>query len=278
MKYPKDKLMLVVAKSHSVVEVLKHLGITSKSGNMHAYITSLIRKYEIDCSHFKNRSHHIPTSKRHFSEILILRSDGTRQRSHVLRRALLDAGIEERCKCGLGPIWNDKPLRLHVDHEDGNSSDDRIDNLRFLCPNCHSQTETYAKTKTSLAKNRVCSCGNKLNQRNKSGLCFICVPKYGTEILWPAKTNGSIKTCVTCGNVVSRKSVSGLCRSCAHKPIAPSINKDILNDLIWKMPATKIAERYGVSDKTISKWCTKFGLQKPGPGYWTKARELGRQV
>ncbi len=46
-------------------------------------------------------------------------------------------------ECGVGNIWNNKPLTLHVDHIDGNSDNNQVDNLRLLCPNCHTQTETY---------------------------------------------------------------------------------------------------------------------------------------
>ncbi|MBW6432320.1 HNH endonuclease [Actinoplanes hulinensis] len=50
-------------------------------------------------------------------------------------------------KCGCGTSWNDRPLTLHVDHINGDFLDNRPRNLRFLCPNCHSQTSTYAGTR-----------------------------------------------------------------------------------------------------------------------------------
>lgn len=67
------------------------------------------------------------------------------------RSRLVEAGIwEDRCtKCGVGPEWEDEPLALQVDHKDGNVFNSVLENLRLLCPNCHSQTETYA------AKNRT---------------------------------------------------------------------------------------------------------------------------
>ena len=46
--------------------------------------------------------------------------------------------------CGLGPEWNGMVLVLQIDHINGDSTDSRLENLRFLCPNCHSQTETFA--------------------------------------------------------------------------------------------------------------------------------------
>ena len=45
--------------------------------------------------------------------------------------------------CGLGDSWNNKPISLHLDHIDGVSSNHLLNNLQILCPNCHSQTDTY---------------------------------------------------------------------------------------------------------------------------------------
>jgi len=51
--------------------------------------------------------------------------------------------IEYKCsECSI-QAWNNKPLSLHLDHINGMNNDNRLENLRFLCPNCHSQTETY---------------------------------------------------------------------------------------------------------------------------------------
>lgn len=46
--------------------------------------------------------------------------------------------------CGLGPTWNDRPLALQLDHIDGDATHNGLENLRILCPNCHSQTRTFA--------------------------------------------------------------------------------------------------------------------------------------
>jgi hypothetical protein len=48
-------------------------------------------------------------------------------------------------RCGQGPEWNGKTLVLQLDHENGDCTDNRLENLRFLCPNCHSQTETFCR-------------------------------------------------------------------------------------------------------------------------------------
>ena len=65
---------------------------------------------------------------------------------HVIKKRIIrDNLLEYKCTCcGIGAIWNDKKLCLQLDHLNGVNNDNRLDNLRFLCPNCHSQTDTYA--------------------------------------------------------------------------------------------------------------------------------------
>lgn len=59
----------------------------------------------------------------------------------------MESGVPYICECGLGPVWKGLKLTLQVDHRDGNRADCRLSNLRFLCPNCHSQTETFGVRK-----------------------------------------------------------------------------------------------------------------------------------
>lgn len=68
-----------------------------------------------------------------------------RRNNNSIRKLVLEAGlIEYGCaKCNIGPEWMGEELTLQLDHINGDCNDDRLENLRFLCPNCHSQTPTW---------------------------------------------------------------------------------------------------------------------------------------
>ncbi|TSD93361.1 HNH endonuclease [Skermania sp. ID1734] len=144
----KRGLQEAVENSTSVAGVLRYLG-RPLAGGTHAHVSRQIRKFGIDTSHFTGQAHNKGKTgvfRRRWEEILVLREVGSaRTKPHLLRRALIEAGTEYKCAvCGLSDYWNDGPLTLHVDHIDGNYVDSRKENLRFICPNCHSQTANWA--------------------------------------------------------------------------------------------------------------------------------------
>lgn len=142
-KYTKEKLEIAVSKSTSVQDVANLILNKSVSGNQHQHIKRMIQKFGINTNHFLGYRHNlgkISNKKKHAEEIFIV---GQRQKSFLLKRALLESKIEYKCiLCGINS-WRGKILNLEIDHVDGNSTDNRIENLRFLCPNCHSQTSTF---------------------------------------------------------------------------------------------------------------------------------------
>jgi hypothetical protein len=90
--------------------------------------------------------------------------------TNKLKLRLIKEGIiDNKCDCcGIGTAWNGQPIVHHLDHINGVSTDHRLSNLRLLCPNCHSQTHTYAgKNKF---KPRAVSVKGKINQRKTENL------------------------------------------------------------------------------------------------------------
>ena len=147
IRYTRELLAEAVAASLSVADVLRYLDLR-QSGGGHAHIGRRIKYFGIDTSHFLGPNHPRvpPSNRRHAAEILVMRSaDARREAPRRLRRALIESGHQYRCAaCGVGDKWNSRALTLHVDHINGRFWDCRPHNLRFLCPNCHSQTDTYA--------------------------------------------------------------------------------------------------------------------------------------
>lgn len=77
---------------------------------------------------------------------------GPRSRNHLKQRLLREGLLKNECsKCGIKD-WLGNPLSMHIDHINGSGGDHRLENLRMLCPNCHSQTPTYGGRNTRLKR------------------------------------------------------------------------------------------------------------------------------
>jgi hypothetical protein len=162
---------------------------------------------------------------------------GRRDGVAKLRLALLESGVEHKCAvCGLPPYWNSKYLQLQIDHINGVGTDNRIENLRFICGNCHLQTENFG------VKNSASYLAREV----------IVKPLKIKKIL-PSEINPNWRHNP---------------RPDARKVSRPS--KEELEKLLWEKPTTQLAIDFGVSGKAIEKWAKSYGIKKPGRGYWMK--------
>ncbi|MFI5765781.1 HNH endonuclease [Streptomyces sp. NPDC051563] len=138
-----------VASSLSLAETLRRLG-RPVSGSQNEALKQWISEDGLSTAHFLGQAHQRgkpgTTPLRTAVSILVKHDGKQRTRTQLLRRALFEIGVPELCAmCGTPPEWRERPMTLEVDHIDGNWRDDRADNLRLLCPNCHSVTSTWCR-------------------------------------------------------------------------------------------------------------------------------------
>ncbi|MGW6272520.1 HNH endonuclease signature motif containing protein [Streptomyces sp. NPDC055060] len=147
--FPREELARAVAESHGLAGVMRALGCSPSGGAGRAKAVRSIKAYGLSTSHFVGQGHNLGRSGAHrkrAEDILIrLAPDAGRTRTTMLRRALDEVGVPRVCSaCGLGETWQDKRLVLEIDHVNGDRLDNRRENLRYLCPSCHSQTRTFS--------------------------------------------------------------------------------------------------------------------------------------
>ena len=162
-KVSKEEFALIVKKATTMSEILKEFGLYNKGGN-YKTLRQRLKEDNIDYSHIptgihagKGRSFGGVKAKP-LKEILV--KDSNYQRKHLKKRLIKENLLDYKCqKCGLETEWQGEKLVLVLDHINGVPDDNRLENLRFLCPNCNSQTPTFAGRKVV---DSVCiKCGKK---------------------------------------------------------------------------------------------------------------------
>lgn len=154
-KLSDEQFVELLKKSSTISEVLFKLGYTTK-GNSWGYsqIKRRMTDLNLDYSIFKGKSYLANKKPDKISEQDILRENCKHQRTVLRRYVIKNNLIPYKCAiCGCTE-WQGKTLSLELDHINGINNDNRLENLRFLCPNCHSQTSTYGSRNQQLNESK----------------------------------------------------------------------------------------------------------------------------
>ena len=211
--------------------ILSKFGLLN-SGCYHNYVKKRILELGLSVEKFHVSNH---TKHNKIDISLVFVKNSTIHRSVVKKR--FKKLVPYTCSiCSQNDTWKDKNLVLVLDHINGINNDNRVENLRFLCPNCNSQTDTFTGRNTKRIKKRYyCNCGSEINYKSI--------------------------TCKPCSNIL---------RSVPTKIKWP--DNDTLSKDLFIRPASHIAKELGCSDTALCDYCRKNKISKPGPGYWRKKK------
>lgn len=226
-KYNDSDIKKAIMDNKSIAGVLRQLGLAPKGGN-YKTIDLAIKRLGLNISHFTGQGHlkdrkHDWAKKIPLDEILVENSTYNNN-ANIKRRLFKENLLENACQiCDMKPIWQGKPIVLRLDHINGVNNDNRIENLRMICPNCDSQTDTFT--------------GRNIKKKPK-----------------PKKNQ---KSCSVCLGEVSKTNKSGLCLSCSQRKVVGRINRPDKETLLHEVKAvgySATGRKYGVSDNAIRKW------------------------
>lgn len=191
--YDEQLIKKYIEESTTIADVLRKLNLDPRGRN-YKIVNNVIKKFELDSSHFLGKSHCKNKKQKSISwtEVLIensLITLGAKRKKRMIKEGLL----QPYCYICKMNSWLNKPISLQLDHINGINKDHRIENLRLLCPNCHSQTETFAgknlkgRKRTKIHIKNICQCGKE--KRFQSQLCIECFNANKldklTKIIWP---------------------------------------------------------------------------------------------
>lgn len=229
-KYNEIKFRKIVSESKSYTDVVRKLGISTHCGNRNT-IKKYIEKYSIDISHFDFGISGSRFVFGKFDLVDILVENSTYSQTTNLKERLYKEGLKQRVceKCGQGEIWNGEKISLIIDHINGCHNDNRLENLRIVCPNCS------ATFNTNGGKNRGKKYLDKAKEiREKNKNYCAC----GIEICKDSKK------CKSCEEVRQRK---------VQRPPYLQLVKEI-----EKTNYCAVGRKYGVSDNAIRKWVKNY--------------------
>lgn len=146
IRYVKEEVEALIKECSSYAEALRKLGKSSRGGTLTNFVL-MCRRWSIDTSHMTGQAHNKGKPARHrltpHERLVMGCPTDHRVTAYKLRNALFEIGVEHKCSdCGIKE-WNGQQLVLEIDHIDGQYWNNTPDNLRFLCPNCHSLTPTF---------------------------------------------------------------------------------------------------------------------------------------
>jgi hypothetical protein len=227
--YGEKELRDVVARSKSLSEVLRHFGLRTAGGN-HRQLRRWLDRWNISTDHFDYRSS-LPKGERTPLEAILV-EHSTFSRGHLKARLYAEGLKVRRCEmCGLGEEWRGRRMALILDHINGVGDDNRIENLRIVCPNCAATLDTH--------------CGRQ-NRRYADRTCPHCGEAF-------APRTRQQRFCSRRCNVNAHRPQRALAQRRVQRPPYEQLLAEVAA-AGW----SAVGRKYGVSDNAVRKWVRAY--------------------
>lgn len=247
VSYTEDEARAAIAASKSWAESLRHLGLCP-TGGAWRILKRYAETWEISTAHFDPegaRIENLRQKRKPLSEILVEKS--TYSRNHLKHRLLAEGLKGPRCElCGQGEMWRGRPMSMILDHINGVRDDNRLENLRMVCPNCAATLDTH--------------CGRRNRIERVRRHCLRCeksfVPSYAKQrycsrvcgVRWDRSTLRS-----------RRPGLQGVPTPQARRVKRPPFEQ--LTEEIESTSYVAVGRKYGVSDNAVRKWVRFYERQ-----------------
>lgn len=256
INYSKELLQQVIAKSYSIADVCRELGLKPVGGNYRT-IKKKCQEYDIDISHFTGQIWtKSPLKNNYLVDRLnnILSNKQEFKKSSSLKQKLIAASLkEDKCEiCGCLNVWNNKPITLELHHINGNHDDNTLSNLQILCPNCHSQQPGHKKSKINSSGFQTAF--KKHKEELKICICMQCAKEFKSDRLDRTRKFCSIKCYRDYVMQFGNKNIQN--RNNVHKLILDEVKEVIKNCTT----ITEIADHFNCDRGTVRQFLKENNL------------------
>ena len=229
-RYPEEELREVVARSTSLSDVLRHFGLRTAGGNFRQ-LRRWLETWDISTEHFTLEWTMPPRTRTSLEAILVERS--TYSRGHLKARLYSEGLKQQRVRTvRAGRILRGKRIALILDHVNGVANDNRLENLRIVCPNCAATFDTQ--------------CGRQNRRLDEQSDCLHCGRPFRV------KHRGQRYCSRRCGTHAPKRGDRLSTRRVERPPY---------EQLVAEVAATgwsAVGRKYGVSDNAVRKWVRNY--------------------